>query len=92
MRESSVIQHFLRQGIEQGVQQGSRESIIEGILESLEVRFGVSDLSGIAAALVGIEDLGRLKPLRREAMVVPSLSSFSQTLGLTETESQNGSN
>ena len=76
MHESSVIQHFLRQGIEQG----TRESVIEGILENLEVRFGVGDLGLVRSRLEGIEILSQLWQLRRAALQVPSLEAFAQTL------------
>ena len=76
MHESSVIQHFLQQGIEQG----TRESLIEGILENLEVRFGVGDLRLVRSRLEGIETLHQLRQLRRAALQVTSLEAFAQTL------------
>lgn len=81
MQESSVIQHFLQQGIEQGI----RESLIEGILENLEVRFKARDLQTVASALEYIDDVQRLRQLRREALQTPSLEAFWQTLGLIVT-------
>ena len=103
MYESSVIQHFLQQGIEQGVQQGieqgvqqgieqgvqqgieqgTRKSLIEGILENLEVRFQAPNLGAIASRLANIDDVERLKALRRESVQTPSLSAFQQVLGLS---------
>ena len=87
MQESSVIQHFLQQGIERG----TRESLIEGILENLEVRFEARDLQTVASALERIDAVQRLRQLRREALQTPSLAAFEQTLGLTEDVDNNGS-
>ena len=99
MYESSVIQHFLQQGIEQGVQQGieqgvqqgieqgiergTRASLIEGILENLEVRFHAPHLETLASTLADIDDVERLKALRRESLQTPSLLAFQRVLGLT---------
>lgn len=83
MQESSVIQHFL--------QQGARESLIEGILENLEVRFNASNLQAVASTLEHVDDVQRLRQLRREALQTPSLEAFWQTLGITETTNDNGS-
>ena len=72
MHESSVIQHF--------TQQGARESTIEGILEALEIRFHASGVQTLKPTLEGIEELQRLKALRRKAMQVPSLDEFRRVL------------
>lgn len=77
MYESSVVQHFLQQGIEQG----TRESIIEGILEALDVRFDAAGVGqNLQPTLESIEELQRLKTLRREAFHARSLEAFVQTL------------
>ncbi len=76
MQESSVIQHFLQQGIDQGV----RESLIEGILENLEVRFHAHNLQEVKTALERIETLQRLRQLRRTSLQAQSLEAFQQTL------------
>ena len=78
MHESSVIQHFLQQGIEQG----TRESLIEGILENLEVRFHATNLQAVEAVLGQIEALQRLRQLRRTSLQAPSLDAFQQVLNL----------
>ena len=95
MYESSVIQHFLQQGVQQGIEQGieqgveqgiergTRESLIEGILENLEVRFQAPHLETVASTLAAIEDVERLRALRRESLQTPSLLAFQQVLGLT---------
>lgn len=80
MYESSVVQHFFQQGIEQGIEQGARESIIEGILETLDVRFDAGVGTTLQPTLESIEELQRLKALRREAFQVQSLEAFAQTL------------
>lgn len=76
MYESSVVQHFFQQGIEQG----ARESIIEGILETLDVRFDAGAGTTLQPTLESIEELERLKALRREAFHAQSLEAFAQTL------------
>ena len=80
MYESSVVQHFFQQGIEQGIEQGARESIIEGILETLDVRFDAGVGTTLQPTLESIEELQRLKALRREAFQAQSLEAFAQTL------------
>lgn len=83
MQESSVIQHFL--------QQGARESIVEGILENLEVRFNARNLQAAASTLEYVDDVQRLRQLRREALQTPNLEAFKQSLGITDTTNDNGS-
>ena len=83
MQESSVIQHFL--------QQGARESIVEGILENLEVRFNARNLQAVASTLEYVDDVQRLRQLRREALQTPNLEAFKQSLGITDTTNDNGS-
>ena len=80
MYESSVVQHFFQQGIEQGIEQGARDSIIEGILEALDVRFNSGVAKTLQPTLESIEELQRLKDLRREAFHAQSLEAFAQTL------------
>ena len=91
MQESSVIQHFLQKGIEQGIEQGTREILIEGILENLEVRFNALNLRAVASTLEYVDDVQRLRQLRREALQTPSLEAFWQTLGLIVTTNGNDS-
>ena len=95
MQESSVIQHFLQKGIEQGIEQGiergTRDSLVEGILENLEVRFNTRSLQAVASTLEYVDDVQRLRQLRREALQTPSLEAFWQTLGLIVTTNGNDS-
>ena len=87
MQESSVIQHFLQQGIERG----TRESLIEGILENLEVRFNASNLQAVASTLAYVDDVQRLRQLRRASLQTPSLDAFQQVLDLNEDTDQTDS-
>ena len=92
MLESSTYRYILQQGIEQGIEkgikkgiekgieQGARESTIEGILESLEIQFHESGIQTLKPMLESIQDLQRLKDLRRAAMQVPSLETFKSLL------------
>ena len=79
MLESSTYRYILQQGIDQGIEQGARESTIEGILEALEIQFHTSGVPTLKPMLESIEELQRLKDLRRAAMQVSSLDAF-QTL------------
>ena len=80
MLESSTYRYILQQGIEQGIEQGARESTVEGILESLEIQFHESGVQTLKPMLESIQDLQRLKDLRRAAMQVPSLEAFKSLL------------
>ena len=76
MLQSSTYRYILQQGIEKG----ARESTIEGILESLEIQFRESRVQTLKPMLESIQDLQRLKDLRRAAMQVPSLEAFKRLL------------
>ena len=78
--QSEVVQYFKKQGIQQGIQQGARESIIEGILESLEFKFSARGVQDLKPILENVENLQRLKELRREALGADSLEIFRQML------------
>lgn len=82
--QSEVVQYFkelgMQEGIEQGIEQGARETIIEGILEALEVRFSARGLEQLKPMLESVEELQRLKELRREALRTYSLETFTQIL------------
>ena len=80
MLESATYQYILQQGIEQGIEQGARESTIEGILESLEIQFRESGVQTLKPMLESIQDLQRLKDLRRASMQVASLEAFKRLL------------
>ncbi len=84
MLESSTYRYILQQGIEQGIERGARESTIEGILEALEIQFSESGVQTLKPMLESIEDLQRLKDLRRAAMQLPSLEAFKRLLASTE--------
>ena len=72
MRESSFAQYIKQQGIEQGIQ--------ESIQEVLEIRFDLTPSHPIADRIAAIDDLQRLKQLRRSALQVSSLEAFEQAL------------
>ena len=74
--QSEVVQYFK----EQGIQQGARESIIEGILELLEFKFSDQGVQDLKSMLENVENLQRLKELRREALGAESLEIFRQML------------
>ena len=76
MRESTFAQYIMKQGIEQG----ERKSTLEGLIDVLEVRFGLREVHPIADRIAAIDDLQRLKQLRRSALQVSSLEAFQQAL------------
>ncbi len=80
LMQSEVVQYFKEQGIQQGIQQGARESIIEGILELLEFKFSARGVQDLKPMLENVENLQRLKELRREALGADSLEIFRQVL------------
>ena len=80
MLESSTYRYILQQGIEQGIEQGARESTIEGILEALEIQFRESGEQTLKPMLESIEELQRLKDLRRAVLQVNSLDEFKTLL------------
>ena len=80
MLESSTYRYILQQGIEQGIEQGARESTIEGILEALEIQFHEIGVQTLKPMLETIEELQRLKDLRRAVLQVNSLDEFKTLL------------
>ena len=76
MLESSTYRYILQQGIEQG----ARESTIEGILEALEIQFRENRAQTLKPVLESIEELQRLKDLRRAVLQVNSLDEFKTLL------------
>ena len=80
MYESSIVQYFTEKGIEQG----SRERAVEDLLDVLEIRFAVGAADPLAARILSIEDLQRLKQLFRSAIQAPSLEDFRRLLDADE--------
>ena len=76
MQESTVYQNIIRKGIEQG----ERKNTIESILELLNIRFQDSTTETLETTIEGIDDLARLKQLRRAAAQVQTLAAFIRTL------------
>lgn len=48
-------------------------------------------MRAVVSTLEYIDDVQRLRQLRREALQTPSLAAFRQTLGITENTNDNGS-
>ena len=96
MQESTVYQNIIRkgrvegfeqgikrgieQGLEQGLEQGERKNTIESILELLDIRFQDSTTETLGTTIEDIDDLTRLKQLRRAAAQVQTLAAFIRTL------------
>ena len=80
MQESPIYQSIIEkgraQGIEQGEAQGERKNTIESILELIDIRFQVHPPATLNIAIESIEELSRLKQLRRAAAEVDSLEEF----------------
>ena len=70
----------IAQGVQLGREEGVRESVIEGILENLEIRFEDSDLERVVSQLTPIQDITRLKQLRREALRTRSVAAFQEAV------------
>ena len=80
MYESSVIQHFIKQGIEQGIEQGERKGVLESLIDVLESQFQPNEVQTLKPALERIEELQSLRQLLREAVQVTSLDEFRRIL------------
>ena len=80
MQESTVYQNIIRKGRVEGFEQGERKNTIESILELLNIRFQDSTTETLETTIEGIDDLTRLKQLRRAAAQVQTLAAFIRTL------------
>ena len=80
MYESSVIQHFIKQGIEQGIEQGEKKGVLKSLLDVLESQFQHSEVQTLKPTLESIEELQDLRQLLREALQVTSLDEFRRIL------------
>ena len=76
MYESSVIQHF----IEQGIQQGKRKGVLESLISILEFRFSPDEVQTLKPILENIEELQQLKQLHQQALQVSCLDEFKHIL------------
>ncbi len=76
MYESSVIQHF----IEQGIQQGERKGILESLISILEFHFSPDEVYPLKPILESIEELQQLKQLQHLALQVSNLEEFKHFL------------
>ncbi len=71
------IEKGIRKGIEKGKQVGMMAGLRDSIVDNLQMRFGdVPDW--IIQSVDGIDDLDRLKALRRRSLAVESLASFAE--------------
>ncbi|MCE2449329.1 MAG: hypothetical protein J4F35_13340 [Candidatus Latescibacteria bacterium] len=76
IRESSIAQHLVQQGIGQGGR--------EFLLDVLALRFQSEEMHQLAAHIGAIDDVQRLKQLHRAAIQVPSLEAFTNLLDADE--------
>ena len=74
MYESSVMQHFIEQGM--------REEALEVLIEILEFRFPPDEVQPLKPTLESIEELQQLRQLRHHALRVSSLDDFRRILSL----------
>ena len=65
LRESSFAQYLKQEGIEEGIEQGGRQRAVEDLLDVLEIRFDMPETHPLSARIAAIDDLQRLKQLRR---------------------------
>ena len=72
IRESSIAQRLIQQGIGQGGR--------EFLLDVLALRFQSEEMHQLAARIGTIDDVQRLKQLHRAAIQVPSLEAFADTM------------
>lgn len=93
MQESPIYQSIFEKGRAQGIEQGKvqgieqaeRNNTIETILEIIGIRFQVRPTGTINSAIESIDDLSRLKALRRAASQVESLEAFRHILENNDT-------
>ena len=84
IRESSFAQYLAESAREEGIEQGGRERAVEYLLDVLAIRFALAASDPLAARIVTIEDVQRLKQLHRAAIQVPSLEAFRHLLEADE--------
>ena len=72
MHESSIVRYFMEQGHRAGVR--------EGILEVLALRFQSDVAQAVKLNLEAIDDLQRLRQLRRTAILADRFEDFQQVL------------
>ena len=84
IRESSFAQYLAESAREEGIEQGGRERAIEYLLDVLAIRFALAASEPLAARIVTIDDVQRLKQLHRTAIQVPSLEAFRHLLEADE--------
>ena len=80
MYESSVIQHFIEQGIKKGFKQGKKKAALESLIDILEFHFSPDEVQPLKFTLENIEELQQLRQLRQHALQVASLDEFRSIL------------
>jgi predicted transposase/invertase (TIGR01784 family) len=73
------IEQGIDQGIEQGIERGVLRATREAVLDILETRFATLS-STIAVIIAEIDDLSKLRELRKRALTVSSLAEFQRVL------------
>jgi len=79
LREASIVQDWIREGMEKGMEKGRRDSLREAILDVLSERFGVIGPE-VARKLEAVEEVAVLMSLHRRSLKVSSLAEFSALL------------
>jgi predicted transposase YdaD len=83
LREASIVQDWINEGIEKGIEKGKKsgklEVLQEDILDILEERFGIIK-KGISRKLELIDDPAVLKSLHKKSIKVASLDEFAKIL------------
>lgn len=79
LREASIVQDWIREGMEKGIEKGRRDSLREAILDVLSERFGMIGPE-VARKLEAVEEVAVLMSLHRRSLKVSSLAEFSALL------------
>ena len=79
LREASIVQDWINEGIEKGKKNGKLETLQEYILDILEERFGIIK-KGVSRKLELIDDPAVLKSLHKKSIKVASLDEFAKIL------------
>jgi hypothetical protein len=76
---TSIERRAIERGRAEGLQQGRLEDAREAVIDNLEARFKHVP-EAFHAAIQGVQDVDRLRELRKHAAVTPSLEAFQQSL------------
>ncbi|MBE3587616.1 MAG: hypothetical protein IMW93_03485 [Thermoanaerobacteraceae bacterium] len=75
LREASIVQDWINEGMEKGMEKGEIKALQEAILDILEERFGMPK-KNIGKKIKAIDDPVFLKSLHRKTVKVASLEEF----------------